>query len=331
MLFLDEPFEAIDPVTAKIMRDLLQSVSRHGVTVFLTSHILSMVERIAHQIVMIRKGTKVWDSARRRTAAIARGPLFRSGGDACRGGVGMARPIAILRALVGRVPPRLDGLSIPRRQQFLPDHRFLLRQAGIFVYLIMGLVVLFPLSTDPLRKIPPSRLALWPLDRRERWILRLASPWINPLTWGLAAVADLGRGTDYFRGAVGGDRGRCSPARFCSPRVPSAGRARHVAARAAVSPARSINWCARNVREILSTLDFYCALLLSLAVLAYRIFGPAAAVRSLHGDDRTRGGRHVELRAVPVRAGWRGGSRATACCPCADGNCCSPRTQPSWR
>jgi ABC-2 type transport system ATP-binding protein len=63
VLFLDEPFEAIDPVTAKIMRDLLQSVARHGVTVFLTSHILSMVERIAHQIVMIRKGSKVWDSA----------------------------------------------------------------------------------------------------------------------------------------------------------------------------------------------------------------------------------------------------------------------------
>jgi len=62
VLFLDEPFEAIDPVTAKIMRDLLQSVARHGVTVFLTSHILSMVERIATQIVMIRKGVKVWDS-----------------------------------------------------------------------------------------------------------------------------------------------------------------------------------------------------------------------------------------------------------------------------
>src|SRR5215472_16531000 len=62
VLFLDEPFEAVDPVTAKIMRDLLQSVARHGVTVFLTSHILSMVERIATQIVMIRKGVKVWDS-----------------------------------------------------------------------------------------------------------------------------------------------------------------------------------------------------------------------------------------------------------------------------
>ncbi len=62
VLFLDEPFEAIDPVTSKIMRDLLQSVARHGVTVFLTSHILSMVERIATQVVMIRKGTIVWNS-----------------------------------------------------------------------------------------------------------------------------------------------------------------------------------------------------------------------------------------------------------------------------
>ena len=62
VIFMDEPFEAIDPVTAKIMRELLQSVSRHGVTVFLTSHILSMVERIATQIVMIRKGTMVWNS-----------------------------------------------------------------------------------------------------------------------------------------------------------------------------------------------------------------------------------------------------------------------------
>ncbi len=62
VLFLDEPFEAVDPVTAKIMRELLQSIARHGVTVFLTSHILSMVERIATQIVMIRKGSVVWNS-----------------------------------------------------------------------------------------------------------------------------------------------------------------------------------------------------------------------------------------------------------------------------
>jgi ABC-2 type transport system ATP-binding protein len=62
VLFLDEPFEAVDPVTSKIMRDLLASAARHGITIFLTSHILSMVEQIATELVMIRKGKIVWDS-----------------------------------------------------------------------------------------------------------------------------------------------------------------------------------------------------------------------------------------------------------------------------
>ncbi len=62
VLFLDEPFEAIDPVTSKIMRDLLESAARRGITVFLTSHVLHVVERLATQLVMIRKGKIVWDS-----------------------------------------------------------------------------------------------------------------------------------------------------------------------------------------------------------------------------------------------------------------------------
>ena len=44
------------------MRDLLESAARRGVTVFLTSHMLSVVELIATQLVMIRKGKIVWDS-----------------------------------------------------------------------------------------------------------------------------------------------------------------------------------------------------------------------------------------------------------------------------
>lgn len=62
VLFLDEPFEAIDPVTSKIMRDLLQSIAARGVTVFFTSHVLSAVEQIATQLIMIRKGRIVWNS-----------------------------------------------------------------------------------------------------------------------------------------------------------------------------------------------------------------------------------------------------------------------------
>jgi len=62
-LFLDEPFEAIDPATSKIMRDLLVAAAARGITVFLTSHILPVVERIAHQFVMIRAGRIVWNSS----------------------------------------------------------------------------------------------------------------------------------------------------------------------------------------------------------------------------------------------------------------------------
>jgi ABC-2 type transport system ATP-binding protein len=63
VLFLDEPFEAIDPVTSKTMRDLLVTAAGRGITVFLTSHILSVVERIANQFVMIRGGKMVWNSS----------------------------------------------------------------------------------------------------------------------------------------------------------------------------------------------------------------------------------------------------------------------------
>jgi ABC-2 type transport system ATP-binding protein len=62
LLFLDEPFEAIDPVSSKIMRDLLQSIAARGVTVFFTSHVLSAVEQIATQLIMIRKGEIVWNA-----------------------------------------------------------------------------------------------------------------------------------------------------------------------------------------------------------------------------------------------------------------------------
>jgi ABC-2 type transport system ATP-binding protein len=63
-LFLDEPFEAIDPVASKTMRDVLESAAARGVTVFLTSHILSVVEQIATRVMMLRKGKIVWDSPR---------------------------------------------------------------------------------------------------------------------------------------------------------------------------------------------------------------------------------------------------------------------------
>lgn len=62
VLFLDEPFEAIDPVTSKTMRDILVSAAARGVTVFLTSHILPIAEEIATQFVILREGRLVFNA-----------------------------------------------------------------------------------------------------------------------------------------------------------------------------------------------------------------------------------------------------------------------------
>ncbi|MBV8732696.1 MAG: ABC transporter ATP-binding protein [Acidobacteriia bacterium] len=63
VLFLDEPFEAIDPVTSRVMHELLVKAAARGITVFLTSHILATVERIATRFVIIRNGITVLNAS----------------------------------------------------------------------------------------------------------------------------------------------------------------------------------------------------------------------------------------------------------------------------
>ena len=59
LLFLDEPFEGIDAVASRQIKDLLQSFVTRGGTIFLTSHILEIVERLSTHIGVIAKGRLV--------------------------------------------------------------------------------------------------------------------------------------------------------------------------------------------------------------------------------------------------------------------------------
>jgi ABC-2 type transport system ATP-binding protein len=56
LVFLDEPFEGIDPVTRKVMKDLLLSLQQKGVTLVLTTHILEVVEALCPLIAIIDGG-----------------------------------------------------------------------------------------------------------------------------------------------------------------------------------------------------------------------------------------------------------------------------------
>lgn len=56
ILFLDEPFEGIDPLAGKVLRQLLQRMSQGGTTIFLTSHILEIMEKLVDHVAIIVDG-----------------------------------------------------------------------------------------------------------------------------------------------------------------------------------------------------------------------------------------------------------------------------------
>ena len=59
VLFLDEPFEGIDPVSSRTIRDILRDLTHHGTTVFFSSHILEVVERLSTRVGIINQGILV--------------------------------------------------------------------------------------------------------------------------------------------------------------------------------------------------------------------------------------------------------------------------------
>jgi len=56
LFLMDEPFEGVDAVGARLMKELLMEQVRRGATVFLTSHVLEVVERLCDQVAIINQG-----------------------------------------------------------------------------------------------------------------------------------------------------------------------------------------------------------------------------------------------------------------------------------
>jgi hypothetical protein len=140
---------------------------------------------------------------------------------------------------------------------------------GIIFYLLLGALLLFPLSADPVQKIPPERLALWPLSGAEHWLLRVLAPWLNPITWLFCALVlwfafDRGAKTaSIFAGLI-------VTIGVLIPLVPQGGRSNlwRVVPR---FPGILGQFIRKDLRQLLSTLDFWLAGFLSGAFLVYRL------------------------------------------------------------
>jgi ABC-2 type transport system ATP-binding protein len=59
ILFLDEPFEGVDAIAAGTLKTMLQRMIARGATIFLTSHVLEIVERLCSHVAIIHKGQLV--------------------------------------------------------------------------------------------------------------------------------------------------------------------------------------------------------------------------------------------------------------------------------
>ena len=62
ILFLDEPLSGLDANTVMIVKELMSSLAAKGKTIFYSSHIMDVVEKLSNRIVLINKGNIVADS-----------------------------------------------------------------------------------------------------------------------------------------------------------------------------------------------------------------------------------------------------------------------------
>ena len=56
LFLMDEPFEGVDAVGARLMKDILLDQVQNGATIFLTSHVLEVVERLCDHAAIINDG-----------------------------------------------------------------------------------------------------------------------------------------------------------------------------------------------------------------------------------------------------------------------------------
>jgi hypothetical protein len=137
---------------------------------------------------------------------------------------------------------------------------------GAFPFIaMMGLPLLFPVSADPLDKIPAERLALWPLSGRQRLLLRLLSLAMSPIFWiMMAMVLKKGHltGVIAFAALAIGARGIAG----VTKRVPHS----NVLQWIPLLPGRLGGVVSNNLREMLGMLDTWVAVLLGAVSIVYR-------------------------------------------------------------
>jgi len=143
-------------------------------------------------------------------------------------------------------------------------------ESAVFFALILGVVLLFPLSSDPMQKIPEDRRALWPILSSEWTMIRLWSLSLSPLIW-IAMILLVKAGWRAAGLALGGGiaiQALAYLAKRLSRKLGSDGLKFLPAPPGMLGGIMRLEW-----RGMLRTLDLYVALALVVATELYRATG----------------------------------------------------------
>jgi hypothetical protein len=182
----------------------------------------------------------------------------------------MAGLPAILSAIARVVWRDLRSLDALRANNFFVVSILFLQQAGVFVLVLFALLLLFPLASDPLRKVPGERLALWPASRTGHVLLRVLSIWLSPAVWITVVLVLATQSWEEglrFLGLAVAIYGLATLFARVHEKAPSWDLLHHV-------PALPVGWgelVRKSFRDTMSFLDFYCAAALSISGVVYRV------------------------------------------------------------
>ncbi len=71
VMFLDEPFNGVDPVSVRAIRNVMRHITERGTTIFISSHVMEVVERLCSRIAVIHHGRIVGEGTIEELRAIA--------------------------------------------------------------------------------------------------------------------------------------------------------------------------------------------------------------------------------------------------------------------
>ncbi|MBS1830456.1 MAG: hypothetical protein JST93_34455 [Acidobacteria bacterium] len=189
----------------------------------------------------------------------------------------MARIRSILTALATIEWRDVRSVNSISSNNFFLFCMLLMMQPASMVFLgtVGGLLLFFPLSADPMKKIPAERLPLFPLAHIEHIALRAAASFLSPAIWLILAILLIGGARFQILSlqllvlAVGANAIAFWAERFLQ-RAPRFRLLLYIPS----FPGITGGLIRKNLRELLHVLDLYLACALCAAGIAYRLLSP---------------------------------------------------------